>query len=414
MRSPGSRNAKYSVLASASIHALDDHQQELNEQLTNIHSEIQDTRNNIKGMICVAISVFLLISADALFSYASTTMSISLFQCLIMVNVVQHLLAWALWLAPSSLTRKPAHNKQWFGEPENRTLIWLRGLFYFCDDYFYWTGLSLLPLGDAESIYFLCPVFIAFGARFILKENFSKTFPLMFVLTAIGVVILSQPRWITNLFDSNGSAAFVHSEEINLWGVFSLCIGCACWALMNLTTRCIPKAHWSQFELTSSLQSFALWTPLLILINFALKGTDINLDNGGNWDFSLYPILACVGIGTLSVVAFIFLVTGYQHGEATKVSWLEYMNVPIGFVYQYILFSESPNIYETVGAFIMLSTGLIEIAEECYLHRKAKMKLSAHESLHGVADYEAENGIGINGRSNVDDIHSINAVPSKP
>jgi len=358
--------------------AADGNGQGHEEKLKSIHSEINDSRNTIIGMLCVLTGVFLLISSDALFSYASTTMSISLLQCLLIANLVQHLLAWSLWFAPSSITRKAAHTTKWYGESEHRLLIWLRGVLYFCDDFFYWTGVSLLPLGDAECIYFLCPIFVAFGARLFLKEEFSKTFPLVLALTALGVLILSQPRWLTHLFEANGSGTYFRSEHIDLRGLFSLIVGCVCWALMNLTVRHIPKAHWTQLELTSSLQSFAIWTPLLIAINAALRGTAITLDNGGQWDWSLEALMVSAGIGTLSVFAFMFLVVGYQHGEATKVSWLEYMNVPIGFVYQYILFSESPNIFETVGAVIMLSTGLIEIAEEWYHYRQAQSKLALH------------------------------------
>ena len=207
-------------------------------------------------------------------------------------------------------------------------------------------------------------------------------FPFIFVLTAIGVIILSQPPWITNWFESNGTARYFQSGNISIKGLIFLLVGCVCWALMSLTVRKIPKAHWLQMELASSLQCFALWTPLLILINWLLEGTGINLDNGGHWDFSLYPMLVCAGIGTLGVFAFMFLVIGYQHGEATKVSWLEYMNVPIGYMYQYVLFHDSPNIYETVGATIMLTTGIIEIASEWYLYRKAQSKLSEQRALH--------------------------------
>ena len=354
--------------------------------LGNIYVEINETRNNIVGMICVAISVSLLLSAYAIFSYAAITMNLSLFQCLLVVNLVQHIIAWLLWFAPTFITRKPPHIRTWYGEQDSRLFIWLRGFFYFCDAYFYWTGILLLPLGDAECIYFLCPIFIAFGARFILKESFSRTFPFIFLLTAIGVMILSQPPWITTLFASDGTERYFQSEHVNVWGLICLFIGCACWALMSLTVRRIPMAHWTQMELASSLQSFAVWTPLMISINWMLEGTGINLDNGGHWDFSLYPILICVVIGTLLITALVFLDIGYQLGEATKVSWLEYTSVFIGYMYQYVLFHESPNIYETVGASIMLSTGFIEIATEWYLYRKAQIKLLEHKSLilHGL------------------------------
>jgi len=336
-------------------------------------------KNNIVGMLCVSMSVFLMISADALYKYMCLPMNIPLLQCLLVANLVQHLFAWILWFMPSSITKKPDHITKWYGESESRFLIWLRGLFYFGDDFFYWIGLSRLPLGDAECIYFLCPIFIAFGARLFLKETFSRTFPFIISLTAIGVTILCQPRWLTDFLGAKKSGGW-SSEELNPVGVTSLVAGCMCWAAMNLMVRRIPKAHWTQLELTSSLLSFAILSPLAIGIYFALKPgfvLDASISHlNAHWQGSLTAIGICAAIGTLSVFAFMFLVVGYQQGEATKVSWLEYMNVPIGYVYQYIIEGNTPNAFEIVGAVIMLTTGVIEMAEEWYYYRQTKVRLS--------------------------------------
>jgi len=360
-------------------------------------------KNNIVGMLCVSMSVFLMISADALYKYMCLPMNIPLLQCLLVANLVQHLFAWILWFMPSSITKKPDHITKWYGESESRFLIWLRGLFYFGDDFFYWIGLSRLPLGDAECIYFLCPIFIAFGARLFLKETFSRTFPFIISLTAIGVTILCQPRWLTDFLGAKKSGGW-SSEELNPVGVTSLVAGCMCWAAMNLMVRRIPKAHWTQLELTSSLLSFAVLSPLAIGVCFALKIDEFSILGNAvsqlytDWQGSLTAIGICAAIGTLSVLSFMFLVVGYQRGEATKVSWLEYMNVPIGYVYQYFL--QPPiNGFEIVGAAIILTTGVVEIAAEWYHYRQTKVRLSLLDPRKSEWNDESEWN---------DDIFSIN------
>eukprot|EP01084_Bolivina_argentea_P300390 517972_1 len=133
------------------------------------HSQPQYTsRNNILGMIMITFSTFLLMTADAIYKYTTNCKNVSLLQCLLICDLIQNIIAWILWNLPSTFTKKSTNIKLWYGEKEYRYSIWFRGFFYFCDSYFYWKGISLIPLGDAEAIYFLCPIFVSFGARLFL------------------------------------------------------------------------------------------------------------------------------------------------------------------------------------------------------------------------------------------------------
>eukprot|EP01083_Nonionella_stella_P185043 673651_1 len=334
--------------------------------LSTISSSIQDipspsSRNNIRGMIFVTFSVILLLAEDALFKYASNHFKLSLLQCIFVATLTQHALAWMLWFLPPSITRKECHHKIWCGEREQRLFIFLRGFFMFCDDYFYFRGILLLSLGDAEAIYFLCPIFVAFAARIFFKEHFSKCFPFILVMILIGLTVLCQPKWLLSLF---GSHQIYEPTVINPLGVIFILMGCVSWALMSLMVKMVPNAHWIQFELVSSGQSFAIWVPLLMLLDhFVFE--DFHIDHG-IWSFSIQSILFCMGIGLLTLFALMFLVVGYQQGEATKVAFMEYVTVPVGYLYQYILSGQTPNVYETTGAIIIVGTSLIGMFEEYY------------------------------------------------
>merc|ERR1719385_449463 len=102
-------------------------------------------------MICVTICQFFLLSAYAIFSYASIRLKISLLQCLLVVNAVQHCIAWILWFLPSSITGKPAHIQKWYGEQDFFQLIWLRGFFYFCDEHL-WVLITTTIKSSDENI----------------------------------------------------------------------------------------------------------------------------------------------------------------------------------------------------------------------------------------------------------------------
>ena len=53
---------------------------------------------------------------------------------------------------------------------------------------------------------------------------------------------------------------------------------------------------------------------------------------------------------------------------------MEYLNLPMGYIYQWAAFGNPPNVYETVGASLMALTCFIELIEEVYEYRKEKLE----------------------------------------
>eukprot|EP01083_Nonionella_stella_P019690 54682_1 len=327
------------------------------------------SKNNLIGMCLITAATWLLMTAYALLKYTTDDINVSLFECITITNFMQHCIAWLLWYLPSEFTKKQDYVQLWYGEAEYRYNIWFRGFFYWADLYLYWYGITLMPLGDAEAIYYLCPIFVVLGARIFLKEQFSKMFPIIFTFTVIGLTIMCQPKFIVDWFDASANTRF-ESRSINGRGIIMLIGGCVAWAGMSLMVRSAKKAHWIQLEIVSSLQAFAIWTPLLVLINRFIDTDDFNLDTNGAWmlgsDLSGEVIGLTAIISLLTVLALMLIVVGYQYGEATKVAWMEYMLLPFGFVYQIMMFGVMPNIYEITGIVIVLSTCLLSIAEEYY------------------------------------------------
>eukprot|EP01083_Nonionella_stella_P143921 448283_1 len=185
-------------------------------------------------MCCVALSVFLLLAADALFKYSS--------------NHFQSL--------PSSITQRTCHHQAWYGEKHNRLFIFLRGFFLFCDEYFYFRGVLLLSLGNLEAIYGVSPIFVAFAGRILFKETFSKCFPVVFIFTLSGLTVLCQPTWLITWLGTNATH---EPNDVNPLGVVFIIIACVGWTLMSVMVKMTSDAHWIQFELVSSLQVCVIW-----------------------------------------------------------------------------------------------------------------------------------------------------------
>eukprot|EP01084_Bolivina_argentea_P290325 498662_1 len=339
-----------------------------NELIPNNISENENTNstNNIKGMLLITLGTFLLMSAYALLKVVSNKFQISLFECIIISNFVEYLIVVCLWFVPSSLTKKPSYVKYWYGEKEYRVSVWCRGFFYWCDVYFYWKGITLVPIGVAETIYFLCPILIAFGAKIFLDEKFSTLFPLVFIFTILGLVIVSQPTWLMNIIGktTNDSGLYT-ARSISIYGVILLIMGCVSWAIMSLMVRQAQKAHWLQLEIVSSLQAFLVWTPILVFIDFIIGNyVDFSLGNGGIWTLSFDTALMIIAIGILTGSGLMCTILGYQYGEATKVSWLEYTFLPFGYFYQWVLFNKPPNIFEITGTCLVMVTCVLSVIEQ--------------------------------------------------
>eukprot|EP00484_Ammonia_sp_Unknown_P030398 CAMPEP_0197037586 /NCGR_PEP_ID=MMETSP1384-20130603/14753_1 /TAXON_ID=29189 /ORGANISM="Ammonia sp." /LENGTH=440 /DNA_ID=CAMNT_0042467907 /DNA_START=41 /DNA_END=1363 /DNA_ORIENTATION=+ len=351
-----------------------------NEQTPTTHdtstaSTAQHTmRSNITGMLCITLGCSLLTSAYAILKYLQNELGVSLFECIIVLHMIEHLIAWALWLSPDWILKKPDYCQTWYGEKEDRLNIWLRGLFYYGDLYFYWYGITIVNLGDAETIYLLTPMFVALAGKVFLKDELSAMFPLILTLAFIGVTVLAQPEWLVDfihqdiLNQSSEDEAYPETRPISVKGFCFLLTGALSWSCMNLMVRGAKKAHWIQFELTTTLQAFAIWSPLLILIDYF---TD-DIDSPGTWRISWEIMFLFILGAVLCFGALVCFVLGYQMGESTKVCWFEYFAVGFGYLYQITLFENYPTSYEVVGSSIMLSTCFVGIGEEYYHWRKAQ------------------------------------------
>lgn len=166
------------------------------------------------------------------------------------------LLSFALWII-----KKPPECTHWYGDKTDRLNIWIRGLLYFVLVFGWYRGLQLVPIGDAECIIFISPILIVLIARFVLKEHLSILFPLSFLLTILGILMVAQPEFI---FGSFGAA---HTRSISIVGLCFLFTMSVCWAITSILVRTAHNAHWLQIQMVANVQGSLIWTPLCILLN---------------------------------------------------------------------------------------------------------------------------------------------------
>eukprot|EP00484_Ammonia_sp_Unknown_P029491 CAMPEP_0197036030 /NCGR_PEP_ID=MMETSP1384-20130603/13652_1 /TAXON_ID=29189 /ORGANISM="Ammonia sp." /LENGTH=423 /DNA_ID=CAMNT_0042466157 /DNA_START=145 /DNA_END=1416 /DNA_ORIENTATION=- len=335
---------------------------------TSFTDQVYESKKTLLGMIVVAIGTALFCTVGAIVQYHGG----SVLQLMLGRYVTQNLLAWLLWFSnPCKITAGCQH---WYGDAPHRLNIWTRGFLLFCVVFFWWRGLELMPLGDGEAILFLSPIITVIAARILLAEALPSTFILTLVITLAGLVCICQPSFI---FGGHGH----HGEYIALsWqGIVFMCACTCAWSACCILVRSAKKAHWLQLEICASLQSMAIWCPLVILLNrFWLQSDALS---GGDWDFSLKTGIVMMLIGVLGFVALMFNVVGYQIGDATKVAWMEYLDLVFAFLYQWLYFKDVPTMWEIIGCCALLSTCLIHLAEEYYHYVRAKNDKESQEKV---------------------------------
>jgi len=261
-------------------------------------------------------------------------------------------------------------NRTWYGEREYVVNIWLRGFLYWLFIFTYWHSFNYVEMGDAATILFASPVLTVLLGKFYLKESLPRLYPISFVLTIAGVIFACQPSFIFTSSDST---------SISYIGLILLIIAVIAKSLESILIRTARASHWLQLEIVASLQSAFMWTPLVILLNYTWLHS--SLLSGGSWDYSLETILVLIALGILGFVGLLCYVVGYQLGDATKVSWLEYLNVIVPLLYQWLVFNETPNKYEIIGCLLLVLLSILNIAEGYYRYYQSKKSVVVSNNL---------------------------------
>ena len=234
-------------------------------------------------------------------------------------------------------------------------------------------------LGDAEAILFLSPVATAVAGRVLLKETMPVSIFATTPITLGGLVFICQPSFIFGGSDY---------RDLSWQGIVFMFAVVFCWSATCILIRTAKSAHWLQLEIATSMQTILLWCPLLIMIDHLWISSDVL--EGGDWDFSVYTLVVMLIIGILGFFSVMCGVIGYQIGDATKVAWMEYLDLVFAFLYQYLYFKETPTTWEIIGFCALLSTCFVHVGEEYYHYWTA---LKEKEKEHASSFVEDDNSL---------------------
>lgn len=255
----------------------------------------------------------------------------------------------------------------WYGHKSVRLSVWLRAFCVGIELPLFWYGVMRLPLGDFICIHYMEPLLVVFIAAIFLKEALPNPFILIpsVILTFGGIIMVSQPPFLISIIASKNDI-----EPVNLDGLVATILSALLWAIVVILIRLCVNVHFLQLEMTGSGCIVTMGTLILLIIDSFYKSDKIGDLKLNEWVLGLG--WSGLGIGLLTgingFINYSFWMIGYQIGEATLVGWLEYVQIPISFMYQMFIFGDTPNEYEIVGAVAVGIGGLLPTIEQIYIY----------------------------------------------
>lgn len=210
-----------------------------------------------------------------------------------------------------------------WGNPENRKMLWMRGVLGTIALVMIFASFQNMPLGSAVLLHYLAPVFTAILASIFLKE---KLFKLQWVFLLICFVGVSMIKGFDTRIDT--FYFFVAIGGAIMAAAVYVCI-------RNLKGKESPYVVVFYFPFvampTTGILSYFNWvTPQ-------------------GWDWLLLLI-----IGILTQVGQVLLTKAYQAEQAAKVASINYTGIIYGLMIGFFFFGESYNWMVYLGMFLVI------------------------------------------------------------
>ncbi|KAF9352726.1 hypothetical protein BGX34_012004, partial [Mortierella sp. NVP85] len=306
-----------------------------------------------KGLIYMTLSAFFFSFMSLLVSI--TARSLPSFEVLLFRGIIQTLFGIAVC---RHLNISP------WGNRNVRFLLFCRGLAGTCALGFFFFSLSVLPLADATTIFFLGPVFTAILGRIVLKEPFGFLDALASTVSMIGVILVAKPTALFSSPPTGGapdapknlgwlaqwnSPGRINGEDHRLFGALCAVCGAMCTATAYVIVRKIGKqgAHSMQHVVALGVVC-CLVSPIGL---YTLQGGFIMPDGALMW----------TGVISLGIAAFlgqILLNNGLQMAPLGPGALMRMNDIVFAFIFQITIQHQHPDLFSYIGAtLVMLCTG---------------------------------------------------------
>ena len=218
-----------------------------------------------------------------------------------------------------------------------KKLLLIRGLTGTIALFCIFKALTILPIATATIIQYSYPTFTVICAYFFLNEYIFKRIVLSIVIGWIGIILVSQPEWITN----NNIQESIIAIAIAVIGALMTSLAYIC--VRKLSSKEHPLVIIYYFPLVS----------IPLSIPFIIK--DFVLPTGTEWVWIL-------GIGVFTQIGQLCITEGLRLIPAGKATSLNYSQVIFASIWGVLFFQETITTTIYLGGFCVLISTIISIS----------------------------------------------------
>ena len=218
-----------------------------------------------------------------------------------------------------------------------KRLLLIRGLLGTIALFCIFKALTILPIATATVIQYIYPTFTVICAYFILKEYIYKRIVFSIILGWLGIVLVSQPEWISN----NNYFETIIAISIAIIGALMTSLAYIC--VRKLSAKEHPLVIIYYFPLVS----IPLSLPFLIN-NFVLP-------NGIEW-------IWIFGIGFFTQIGQLCITEGLRLIPAGQATSLNYSQVIFSCIFGVLIFQEAITSTIYLGGLCVLISTIISIS----------------------------------------------------
>ena len=206
--------------------------------------------------------------------------------------------------------------------PERPMAVLVTGLFSYLGILFWMAAASVMPVGDFFALQFITPLFTIAFAIFFLRERADLASWVATLVGFVGVLVVLRPGMIEITF-----------------GAMAALLSSFFYASVNTIIKSLSR--------TLSATAIVFYANFL-LVPIALPMALLD------WKTPLVADLPLIlGVGVLSTLGYVLVTKGISMAPARVVQPVNFMRMPIGAAFGWVLFSEFPDLWTWIGAVVI-------------------------------------------------------------
>ncbi len=243
-------------------------------------------------------------------------------------------------------------------------VVAMRGFFGGCGFIFYYYSISVLPLGDAMTLFSLTPIQTLFLAKIFLNEQIKYNQIIATIASVVGAMLIAGPSFLTfasqdeETIDANANAnanTDIHEMNYNPLGYLTALLGSFFGAFVIILIRKAGTLGVDALQLLFSWCTFGVFFSLVFRLVFhTIEGLPWQYPSSTeSWRYSL-------GMCFFGTLAHFFFNYGGRLAPAGLASVVRSSGILMAYLWEVVIFGEVPRLTTICGViFVLLSLTIV-------------------------------------------------------